>query len=89
MAPQADLGPLPGGVYAGTMSVADIYPAHLGTGGIGTQDRSLPAFAERQLAAADAATQLGAPLEGQLIGQPAGWMVLAILALVALAWWMK
>ena len=57
----ADLGPLPGGVYAGTMAVADIYPSHVGIGGIGTQGRSLPAFAERQLAGANAAATLGAP----------------------------
>lgn len=82
----ADLGPLPGGVYAGTMSVADLYPSHIGIGGIGTQGRTLPAFAERQLAGANAAAQLGAPLEAQLIGQPAGWLLVALVVLLVLAW---
>ncbi len=85
----ADLGPLPGGVYSGTMSVADVYPSHVGIGGIGTQQRTIPAFADRQLRQADAGQQLGAPLEAHLIGQPAGWFALAIVALLALAWWMR
>ena len=43
----SDLGPLPGGVYAeGPMSTADIYPTHSGIGGLTTQDRALPAFAD-------------------------------------------
>jgi hypothetical protein len=85
----ADRGPLPLGVYSGTLSVADVYPSHRGIGGIGTQDRALPAFAERQIAAAESSTALGAPMESSLIGQPAGWLLLAIAALLVAGLVMK
>jgi hypothetical protein len=82
----ADHGPLPAGVYSGTMSIADLYPSHKGIGGIGTQDRALPAFAERQLAAAESSTALGAPMEQELFGQPAGWLLLAVIAILVATW---
>jgi hypothetical protein len=82
----ADRGPLPAGLYSGTMAIADIYPSHKGIGGIGTQDRSLPAFAERQVAAAEAAVVPGAPMEGHLVGQPAGWLLAALVVLLVVTW---
>lgn len=82
----ADLGPLPGGVYSGTMSVADVYPEHKGIGGIATQDRALPAFAERQVHAAERSMAPGEAMESQLLGKPAGWYVLALVALLVIAW---
>lgn len=83
----ADLAPLPGVAYPiGTLSVADIYPTHAAVGAVPTQDRSLPGFVEQQAAqAAASVTRTG--IEGDLMGQPAGWLFLAILALVILAWW--
>lgn len=78
--------PLPGGAYSGTMSVADIYASHVGIGGIRTQDRALPAFAEAQIAAAANTVGFGKPLEDALIGQPAGWLALGVIAIVILAW---
>lgn len=77
--------PLPAAIYpTGTMAVADIYPTHAGIGGITTQDRALPAFGDQVAAAVDRSTGIDAA-EG-LIGSPAGYLFLAILALVVLAW---
>lgn len=78
--------PLPGGAYSGSMSVADIYSSHVGIGGITTQDRALPAFAEAQLARAANTIGFGAPLEDALVGKPAGWLALGVIAIVILAW---
>jgi 6-phosphofructokinase len=85
-----DLGPLPGvGYPIGTMAIADIYPTHVGIGGITTQDRALPAFADATAdAAARSLTRTGL-VESDLMGQPAGYLVLLLLALVALAWVLK
>lgn len=82
----ADLMPLPGGVYGSTMSVADIYPQHAGIGGIRTQDRTLPAFAEATIAQASNTVGWGKPLEDALMGQPAGWLALGVIALLVIAW---
>ncbi len=82
----ADAMPLPGGVYGSTMSVSDIYAHHVGIGGIRTQDRTLPAFAEAQIAQAANTVGFGKPLEDALMAQPAGWLALAIIALLVLAW---
>ena len=84
-----DASPLPGGAYSGSMSVADIYSSHVGIGGIRTQDRALPAFAEATLAAAANRVDFGKPLEDQLMGQPAGWLALGVIAILALAWVLK
>ncbi len=82
----ADYGPIPGGVYApGTMAIADIYPTHVGIGGITTQDRALPAFAEA-LGAQMAGSLTRTGIEGDLMGQPAGYLVLFVLALLIAAW---
>jgi len=82
----ADLAPLPGGLYPlGTMSLVDIYPTHVGIGGISTQDRALPAFAEA--VSKQAETSLSRTgIDSEILGQPAGYLILAILGLVALAW---
>lgn len=77
------LGPLPGGIYTGTMSEADIYPNHVGLSGPTTKDRTLPAYGE--LAARLA--RPGAVLEQGLIGTPAGYLALGLLALAVLAWY--
>lgn len=81
-----DAAPLPGGAYSGTMSVADIYAHHVGIGGIRTQDRALPAFAEAQIAQAANTVGFGRPLEDALMGQPAGWLALGVILLLVLAW---
>lgn len=81
-----DAMPLPGGVYGSTMSVSDIYAQHAGIGGIRTQDRTLPAFAEAQIAAAANTVGFGKPLEDALMGQPAGWLAFGLVALAVLAW---
>lgn len=77
------LGPLPSGVYTGTMSEADIYPNHVGLSGLTTPDRTLPAYGELTAAAA----RPGKALEHALLGTPAGYLALALLALAALAWY--
>lgn len=78
--------PIPGATYApGTMSTADIYPTHAGIGGIRTQDRALPAFADAVDAQMTGSlTRTG--LEDELMGQPAGWLVLLLLGLAVGAW---
>lgn len=84
-----DFAPLPGGVYAlGTMSSADIYPTHNGIGGIATQDRALPAFAEAMDDRMNrSVTRTG--LDGDLLGQPAGYLFLILLGLAIGAWVIK
>lgn len=80
--------PLPSAVYpTGTMALADIYPTHSGIGGITTQDRALPAFADAQVARHVRSASLTDP-EG-LIGTPAGYLALILIALVVLAWHYK
>lgn len=78
-------GPLPGAAYPeGTMAVADIYPTHVGIGGITTQDRALPAFAEAAHASASRAGAASDPLG--LLGSPAGYLALLLIGLVVAAW---
>lgn len=83
------MAPLPGGVYApGTMATADIYPTHAGIGGISTQDRALPAFAEAvndQMSRS--VTRTG--IDSDLLGQPAGYLFLILLLLAVGAWVIK
>lgn len=86
----ADTAPLPGALYPpGTMAIADIYPTHVGIGGITTQDRALPAFAAAATAARETSLTRTGLVESDLLSQPAGYLVLAIIALVALSWWLK
>lgn len=81
--------PIPGAVYApGTMAIADIYPTHAGIGGITTQDRALPAFAD-DLAAMQASSLTRTGLDNELLAQPAGYLILIGLGLVAAAWVIK
>jgi len=81
--------PLPGGVYApGTMSIADIYPTHAGIGGITTQDRALPAYAD-EMAAMQAGSLTRTGLDHELLSQPAGYLILIGLGLVVAAWLIK
>jgi len=82
------LEPLPGGVYQGTMSSADIYPSHVGIGGIRTQDRALPAYADSVAQAQAAAIDAGQIHRG-LLGTPAGWLFLIVLGLLVGAWYIK
>jgi len=77
------LEPLPAGVYTGTMSQADIYPNHVGLSGLTTKDRTLPAYGELTAAAA----RPGKAIEHALMGTPAGYLALALLALAVLAWY--
>lgn len=82
---QADFAPLPGMTYGvGTMATADIYPTHAGIGGVTTQDRALPAFAE-QAARRQAAVVSTGQLEG-LMSTPAGWLAVVLVAVAVLAW---
>ncbi len=79
------LEPLPGGLYTGTMSSADIYPTHAGIGGIRTQDRALPAFGEAMAERVDRSLAVGELPKG-LLGTPAGWFVILIVGLVVYSW---
>lgn len=85
MAPMADLGPLPTGVYTGTMSYADVYPNHVGIGGVTTQDRALPAYADETVLASVRSSTVG-QLDRGLLGTPVGWLVILVLGLVAASW---
>lgn len=77
--------PLPSAIYPpGTMAIADIYPTHAGIGGITTQDRALPAFADQVQGQVDRSTGLDSA-EG-LMGTPAGYLFIAILVLLVAAW---
>jgi hypothetical protein len=67
------------------MSIADIYPTHAGIGGITTQDRALPAFADEQ-AAINTKSLTRTGLDSDLMGEPAGWLIVIGLALLAAAW---
>ena len=84
--PLGALEPLPGGVYTGTMSSADIYPTHVGIGGVRTQDRALPAYADSVVQAQSRATSAG-QLERGLLGTPAGWLFLIILGVFVVGPW--
>jgi hypothetical protein len=83
----ADRGPLPGVTYPiGTLTVADIYPTHALVGTPTTLERTVPARVEAAAAAASGSiTRTG--IEADLMGQPAGWLLVGILVLLALAWW--
>lgn len=85
MAPIDDNAPLPSGPPSGTMSTADIYPTHSGIGGITTQDRALPAFADA-VANKQQTSVTRTGLDHELLGQPAGYLFLGIVALVVGAW---
>ena len=80
------LEPLPGGVYAGTIMQADVYPQVRGIGGITTQDRALPAYGEATVRAA--ANPVTTPIS-QHLGKPAGWLLVALVAVAYLAWDMR
>jgi hypothetical protein len=82
------LEPLPGVAYTGTMSTADIYPDHVGIGGIRTQDRALPAFGDATAAAAQRSLDV-ANVQRGLLGTPSGWIVVLILGLIVAAWYYK
>lgn len=86
MAPIDDNAPLPGSVFpSGTMSIADVYPTHSGIGGITTQDRALPAFADA-MASRQATSVTRTGLDSEILGQPAGYLILAILGLLVGGW---
>ncbi len=80
-APMGSLEPLPGISYNASMSTADIYPTHIGIGGIRTQDRAIPAFAEASVAQAGNAVAR-ANLGAGLFSSPAGWIVVLIVGLL-------
>ncbi len=75
--------PLPGVAYGGTMTTADIYPVVLGIGGIRTQDRAIPVFAERVVARQSEAIESAATIGTGLFSTPAGWMMILLLGLAA------
>jgi hypothetical protein len=79
-------GPLPAGVYTGTMSAADVYPDYKSEVGLwSTQDMAIPANAEAWAEARARADNLGAAPQ-QLIGSPAGWLALAVLIVLVATW---
>jgi len=77
--------PLPGIAYTGTMSTADIYPTHVGIGGIRTQDRALPAFADAVAQGQQRAYNVASVPAGLFNSVP-GWLVLILLGLIAATW---
>jgi hypothetical protein len=77
--------PLPGVAYTGTMSTADIYPTHVGIGGIRTQDRAIPAFADATAAAHQRAFDV-ASMPAGLFNSPAGWFALILAGLIVATW---
>lgn len=80
-----DSEPLPAAVYsAGTMSYADVYPSHVGIGGITTQDRALPAYAEAMGAKMMRSTSAADP--ASMLGTPAGALFLLVGALLVAHW---
>lgn len=85
-APFGSLEPLPGIGYSPSMSTSDIYPDHVGIGGVRTQDRAIPAYAEASVSAAHNGLAR-ANLPAGLFNTPAGWIVLLILALLAARWY--
>lgn len=81
------LGPLPSAVYgSSTMTAADLYPAHVGIGGIRSSDWSIPAFGERMAAAQSRATAIGAAEDQVTLRTPAGWLAFGIVTLIVLSW---
>lgn len=78
------LEPLPGVSYQPTMSSSDIYPTHVGIGGIRTQDRAIPAFAEATMAAhGEAIATAGLP--AGLFNTPSGWLIVLFVVIAAVA----
>jgi len=79
----ARLEPLPGVAYGGTMQTSDIYPAHVGIGGVRTQDYTIPAFSEGVVRRQSEAIESAATIGGGLFNTPAGWLTVILLALAA------
>jgi hypothetical protein len=81
------LAPLPGASYGlGTMSSADLYPSHVGIGGIRSSEWTIPAFGDAIAQSKDRAVALGDAERQVTLATPAGWLALGILALILLAW---
>jgi hypothetical protein len=81
------LAPIPGASYGlGTMSAADIYPSHVGIGGIRSSDWSIPAFGDAIASSRDRAMAIGDAERQVTFSTPAGWLALMIVALLVLAW---
>jgi hypothetical protein len=74
--------PIPGASYGrGTMTLADLYPSHVGIGGIRSSDWSIPAFADAAVTARENAHAIGdAPRQVNLT-TPAGWLALFLVIL--------
>jgi hypothetical protein len=76
------LVPIPGARYGyGTMSTADLYPSHVGIGGVRSSDWSIPAFADEQMAAREAAHAIGDAPRQVNLKTPAGWLALFLVIL--------
>lgn len=83
VAQPGQLEPLPGvGYPTGTISAWDIYQNYIGASGPTTSDRTLPGYAASSIRA----NAVGGRAETGLIGTPAGWFALALVALALLAW---
>lgn len=81
------LAPIPGAQYGlGTMSVADIYPAHMGIGGIRSSEWSIPAFAEAAVVARTRALNTAGAEQHVNLSTPAGWLAIGVVVLVAGSW---
>lgn len=76
------LVPLPGASYGvGTMSTADLYPSHVGIGGIRSSEWSIPAFSEASAQARAQAHAIGDVPRQVNIKTPAGWLALFLVIL--------
>jgi hypothetical protein len=76
------LVPLPGASYGlGTMSTADLYPAHVGIGGIRSSEWSIPAFSEAAVEAKSRAHAIGDAPRQVNLKTPAGWLAAGLIVL--------
>lgn len=79
--------PLPGASYGvGTMSTADLYPSHVGIGGIRSSEWSIPAFAESAAQAKAQAHAIGDVPRQVNLTTPAGWLALGLIVLMVGSW---
>lgn len=87
---RGQLAPIPGASYGlGTMSVADLYPSHVGIGGIRSSEWTIPAFADAMAAPQARAIDLAAAPEQFMHLTPAAWLAAGVVFLIVGSWVIK